>query len=254
MGSNRKYPFGYGMESGRIKINQPEAKLVRLLFCRYDQGESLAILTDWVRQQGVPYDGDKQWNKNMIARILEDDRYIGKRDYPPIITEEKFYAVAEKRSKRAAPANLTEAQKLLRQKSQKKLTEDAEEQIQFILNWLVLYPSQIITPTTAAIDVTQIASEEADLEELLAKLPVDAEKGRLQTFTLAASRYETIDANQYETERLRRLFRKAQPMTELDAELIRNAISTVHINQDGSVKVELKNQQVIVSRNSTNSI
>ncbi len=254
MGSNRKHPFGYGMESGRIKINQPEAKLVRLLFCRYDQGESLAILTDWIRLQGIPYDGDKPWNKNMIARILEDDRYIGKRGYPPIITEEKFYAVAEKRSKRSVPVSLTEAQKLLKQKCEKKLTADAQERVLFLLNWLTIYPDKIQSPPADNAKSDRIGELEADLEEMLVQLPVDEKSAREQVFLLAAARYEALDPNQYETERLRRTFRQVEPTADLDAELIRKTISRVHITKNGTVQLELKNQQIVEGCNSTNSI
>lgn len=254
MGSNRKHPFGYGMESGRIVVDPREAKLVRILFCRYDLGESLAILTDWVRQQGVPYDRDKPWNKNMIARLLADERYLGQKGYPPIITAEKFYSVADKRSHRSVPVCQTDAQKLLRQKCEKKLTADAQQQVLFLLNWLTLYPNQIQTPLTANAEPGRIGELEAVLEELLIQLPVDEQKARTQVLVLAAARYEALDSNQYETERLRRIFRQAQPAADLDAELIRKTISKVHIMKNGTVQLELKNKQIVESRNSANSI
>ncbi len=245
MGSNRKQPFGYQMEMGRVILQPMEAKVVRQIFSRYDMGESFATVTDWLRHQGVPYDNGKLWNKNMVARILEDVRYTGGSGYPPIIPAAKFESIREKRSKRSAPIRQTEAQKVLRQKCQKKIAQDAEEQILHLLNWLILYPQHIKVPAIVQKESPKIAEMEATLVEALAELPVDADTARKQIFALAAERYRTIDPSQYETERLRRLFQQAEPMFELDADLLRKAVTAVHIDSNGSVRLELKNKQII---------
>ena len=67
MGTNRKLPFGYRMEFGRIAIHLEEANWVQHIFTQYNQGVSFQGITDKMRNSGMPYDGDKQWNKNMIA-------------------------------------------------------------------------------------------------------------------------------------------------------------------------------------------
>lgn len=38
-------------------------------------------LTEALRQQDVPYDEGRLWNKNMVARILADTRYTGEKGY-----------------------------------------------------------------------------------------------------------------------------------------------------------------------------
>ena len=75
---NRKQPFGYKMSLGKIVIQESEAKLVQEIFLRYIAGESLNELTEALRQQDIPYDEGRLWNKNMIARILADTSY----EYP----------------------------------------------------------------------------------------------------------------------------------------------------------------------------
>ena len=72
---NRKQPFGYKMALGEIVIQEAEAKLVQEIFHRYIAGESLNELTEALRQQDIPYDEGRLWNKNMVARILADTRY-----------------------------------------------------------------------------------------------------------------------------------------------------------------------------------
>ena len=127
MGSNRKQPFGYKMESGQIVIHPEEAEAVRYLFREYNQGKSFLVLAKAMQEWSIPYDGDKPWNKNMIARILADGRYTGLPPYPLLIPFALFGAVTEKRVKRSTPIQRpshgpclpiqqSPAQKLLRQK------------------------------------------------------------------------------------------------------------------------------------------
>ncbi|MFR7895158.1 MAG: recombinase family protein [Dysosmobacter sp.] len=98
---NRKQPFGYKMALGEIVIQESEAKLVQEIFLRYIAGESLNELTESLRQQDIPYDEGRLWNKNMVARILADIRYTGEKGYPKLIDEEQLIAANEKRSKQA---------------------------------------------------------------------------------------------------------------------------------------------------------
>ena len=74
---NRKLPFGYHMELGKIAPHPPEAVLVKHVFQAYIAGESYNSLVEWLREQKIPYDVGRVWNKNMVARILENRRYIG---------------------------------------------------------------------------------------------------------------------------------------------------------------------------------
>lgn len=97
---NRKQPFGYKMALGEIVIQEAEARLVQGIFRRYIAGESLNELTEALRQQDIPYDEGRLWNKNMVARILADIRYTGEKGYPKLIDEEQLIAANEKRSNR----------------------------------------------------------------------------------------------------------------------------------------------------------
>ena len=98
MMGNRKQPFGYKMALGKIVIQESEAKLVQEIFLRYIAGESLNELTESLRQQDIPYDEGRLWNKNMVARILADIRYTGEKEYPKLIDKEQLIAANEKRS------------------------------------------------------------------------------------------------------------------------------------------------------------
>ena len=54
MGTNRKLPFGYRMEFGRITIHLEEASWVQYIFTQYNQGVSFQGITDKMRNSGMP--------------------------------------------------------------------------------------------------------------------------------------------------------------------------------------------------------
>lgn len=245
MGSNRKLPFGYQMEMGRIVICPEEAKEVRLIFAKYDQGDSMKALADEIQRHGIAYDRDKRWNKNMIARILEDARYTGEQGFPQIIPDVSFASIQEKRGSRSLPIQRTEVQKILRQKLQQKCTRKVEEQVLLLLNKVILCPTIIQMPDQSQVVNPPIADKETKLKDVLSELPVDMDAAKKLIFELAALRYQTIGPEDYETEKLKRIFRQQKPMRELDADLIRRTVSTIQIDSNGSVKLVLKNKQII---------
>mgnify|MGYP001044460977 CR=1 FL=1 len=85
---NRSIPFGYCMVNGKYALNAPEAEAVRKIFADYIGGKSLKTIA---AEMQIPYNmGKAVWNKNMVCRVLENRKYIGKNDYPQIITAEDF--------------------------------------------------------------------------------------------------------------------------------------------------------------------
>ena len=62
---------------------------------------------------------------------------------------------------------------------------------------------------------------------------------------IAAEMYADIDPREYETQRLRRLFQKEAPRSELDANLIAMSISAAMVDGNGNVKIRLKNDQIV---------
>ena len=111
---NRKQPFGYKMEFGEIVPQPQEAETVRSIYLQYLAGASFKQLAERLQTEDVPYDGDKPWNKNMVARILEDDRYIGEKHFPVLIPTEQFHAAQERRKEMRPAYKQTPAQKELR--------------------------------------------------------------------------------------------------------------------------------------------
>ena len=85
---NRNIPFGYCVVNGKYAINEIEAQAVREIFENYINGKSLKTIA---AEMKIPYNSGKAtWNKNMVARVLENRRYIGENGFPQIITTEDF--------------------------------------------------------------------------------------------------------------------------------------------------------------------
>ena len=81
------------MTLDEITIQPEEAETVRSIYLQYIAGISFKQFAEQLQAEKVPYDEDKSWNKNMVSRILEDDRYIGKAEFPALITAEQFDAI-----------------------------------------------------------------------------------------------------------------------------------------------------------------
>lgn len=243
---NRRLPFGYRMEMGELTLHTQEAEVVRWLFEQYCEGIPYNSLVDKLEAQPVPYDEGKSWNKNMVARILEDRRYIGEKGYPAIISAKSFDTAWEVRDTRKVTAKSTEAEKLLRQLSGQRRTKMVEAQTLVILNALIDDPSQIQCPLS---DQTVALDLKVELDEALSELPINEERAKVLVFQTAAARYRAIGVGEYETQRLRRIAEQAGRMDALDAGILSSMVEAIETNQGNIIALRLKNGQVITGVN-----
>ena len=242
---NRKQPFGYRMTLGEITIQPEEAETVRNIYLQYIAGASFKQLAKQLQAEDVLYDEDKSWNKNMVARILEDDRYIGQKEFPALITAEQFDA-AQKRRKEMRPAyKQTPAQKALRRLCGSPPSERVEKFVTDLLNELIRCPDRV-QPVASQV-VAAGGNTQEELNSALERQPIDEDNARALLLQLAAEQYDAIGNTEYETVRLRRLLTGRMPMPEPDAELLQSAVSKVRVTNK-CVTVTLKNGQVIERR------
>lgn len=233
------------MESGRVVIDSTERSWVLHLFSRYNMGVSIRELTEFMSNTAVRYDSGKPWNKNMVARILADTRYLGDNGFPAVIDAAVFPDAEEKRKKKAPSVQKTDAQTVLRRKCGCRITPHIKHEVLYLLNCLVRSPERIATPQTPRRHSRRLDELKSELEELISQLPVDEERTRQVLQEIAAEMYADIDPREYETQRMRRTFQKEEPRTELDANLIAMNISAVLVEGNGKVKIRLKNDQIV---------
>lgn len=230
------------MPISETSLQESEAKLVQEIFHRYIAGESLNELTEALRQQDIPYDEGRLWNKNMVARILADTRYTGEKGYPKLIDEDQLIAANEKRSNKPQLPKKTEAQKVLRRLCGTPPSERVEQSVTGLLNGLANYPERIQhqrSPTPATHSKTQEA-----LDNALEQQPIDEDNAKTLILRLAAEQYAALGNEEYETNRLRRLFSAFECVAELNADLLKSTVSEVLVTRQ-NVKLRLKNGQII---------
>jgi hypothetical protein len=103
MKKNRTIPFGYMMKNGEIEIEPVESNAVQEIFSMYLDGSSLLTIAGYMKNCDVSYNGiNNIWNKNMIKRILENEKYIGEENYLRIIDEDTFFRANAKKKVRAS--------------------------------------------------------------------------------------------------------------------------------------------------------
>ena len=98
MQKNRSIPFGYCIVNGKYAVNTAESEMVQKIFADYIGGKSLKTIAS---EMQIPYNiGKAQWNKNMVCRVLENNKYIGENGYPQIITATEFEQAAHIKEER----------------------------------------------------------------------------------------------------------------------------------------------------------
>lgn len=91
MAKNRIIPFGYCMKNGEITTEPNEVYAVAEIFGEYLEGKSLLQIAKLMESEKIRYNSDSDhWNKNMVKRIIENEKYLGTDKYPQLIDEDIF--------------------------------------------------------------------------------------------------------------------------------------------------------------------
>lgn len=103
MAKNRRIPFGYQMKNGEIVTEPRELYAVSKIFADYLKGKSLLEISRSMQEEQIPYHPgeDFGWNKNMVKRILENEKYFGTETYPQLISADIFHRANNKKIKKA---------------------------------------------------------------------------------------------------------------------------------------------------------
>ena len=243
----RKQPFGYKMKLGEIVPQPQEAETVRSIYLQYLAGVSFKQLAEQLQTEDVPYDEDKSWNKNMVARILEDDRYIGEKEFPALIPTEQFHAAQERRKEMRPEYKQTPAQKELRKLCGGIVPDSVARKVLKILNQVVDDPQLIKIESSGVPTTEDIRQRRLELDKLLQTPPVDEEIARQKAMELAVLTLVSVEMEEYEAHRLRSIFGKQTKLRDLDANLLKQGVRKIECCGD-NVRVVLKNNQVLEER------
>ena len=90
-------PFGYTVDANKhYQLDPVTAPVVRDIFTRYDRGETIKGIVDFLHTAGIKGPKQKELNLNSIARILKNRKYIGEYSYRDVVVPDGIPALVEK--------------------------------------------------------------------------------------------------------------------------------------------------------------
>lgn len=93
MAKNRYLPYGYKIENGKTAPEPQESEIIRRIYRAYAEGLSYKKIAEQLTTESICYLPEKStWNKNMVARILQNERYDGSEKYPAILEPDQRQA------------------------------------------------------------------------------------------------------------------------------------------------------------------
>ena len=242
---NRRLPFGYELHNGTIQINSKESDCVRWIFLTYLEGASLSEIAKELNLKGeTRYNKTADWNKNMIDRILQDQRYSVDLLYPEIISKEFFQTARRQREARSHAKKQSPAQRMIRILGGGWVSKTVEAGVLATMNYLIQNPDVIQCSEPVIRDQTQRFRAQRELDIVMNQQPIDEDRAADLIKRIAEAEYDLIDNSEYETERLRRLFRSAEPMDELSADLLQKTVAEISV-EIKAIQLTLKNHQII---------
>ena len=268
--ANRKLPFGYCLRNGQVRKETTEAEVVRLIFRRYGEGASYGTLANELNALGCPYAPGKPWNKNMVARILQDGRYLGSAEYPRLLSPELFHQAQSARpdvSGRLERPEIKDIRVLARcaqcgepmrrmrknywycsncMASPGKIKDEALILcVERLLHGLREHPETISPAPAAESENKNIQAAQERLDDELERPEFDEAAAKAQVIALASARFDTLGSGDYEAMRLHHLLGRTKPCEGLDSELLRQTASAVLIHPSGAVSLKLRNGQTL---------
>ena len=275
---NRKQPFGYGVLEGVVCSIPAEAEMVQEIYRLYIKGMSIVQIAKVITARGVPYrQGVPEWNKNMVARILDDSRYTGQLPYPAIL-EQKLFDQACKLRQKNRPRQLANQEiRWIRTKVScaqcgARLIRKTDKRRRGTI-WCCPQCAMTTRPVPDDVLVQLITSKLAAAADALehSRLPESRSQITLQELCLQREFDRTLYAPQPDVEQLLALSQKIateayqrsqcshvwltaqihnlllawQPDTPLEQGMFEAVVSKILLTVEASVQIQLTNQQVL---------
>ena len=279
MKKNRNIPFGYIMQKGEIIAEPTESQAVKDIFKLYLDGKSMSEIARQMSISQISYNGITfDWNKNMVKRILENEKYLGKDGYPVLIDSETFYrANARKKSKATSVNEISEELQIIRSLTYCKecghrlsriggntqtdkwdcrnpecsrfnyrLTDNMIKDILLhILNAVIANPDLLDTDSEISAYTTNIKvkCQQNEINRLMDNPQIDTEKAKTEILKLAELKYEccTYDEGPQKTEYLKELLSGKEQLNIIDYDLLKSCVSRILIGHFYTVEIEFIN-------------
>ena len=272
---NRSIPFGYWYQNGILAVHPQESQTVQAVFTAYLSGEPLSRIAAHLTAKLVEYlPGHWQWDKARVKRLLDNAKYTGEGDFPPIIKESDFQmAHRKKEDANTKRQPMDEDIKLF--KSQVHchhcrdpmvrrfdsrmehpvtwkcpqcdyflpLPDEDFKQRMFLLQKKLVKKPLLAEKNEEEIPVTSMEARRLT-NEIFRKLDSgDFSEDELVNLALhcAAENYQTINSAQHITDRLTATLLHAGSLSAFDRELFQRTVSEIHLTRKGEILLKLQN-------------
>ena len=272
---NRNIPFGYRYQNGVLAVHPQESQTVRAVFAAYLSGEPLSKIAAHLTAKLVEYlPGYWKWDKARVKRLLDNAKYIGNGEYPPIIKEKDFQMAHQKKD--SANTNRQIADEDI--KLFKGLTychhcgclmvRRMDSRMEHPVTWkcpacdyfLPLpdedFKRRVFRLQKKLVDKPLLAEKEED------EIPVTSMEARRLTNEIfrkldsgnfsedelvnlalqcGLKNYEAITSARHITNRLTATLLHAGPLSAFDRELFQRTVSEIHLTRKGEILLKLQN-------------
>lgn len=279
MKKNRNIPFGYTMQKGEIVEEPTERQAIIYIFKLYLDGRSMSEIARQMSISQISYNGITfDWNKNMVKRILENEKYLGKDGYTALIDSETFYrANARKKSKATSVNEISEELKIIRSltyctecghklsriggntqtdkwncrnpecsRFNYRLTDNMIKDILLhILNAVIANPDLLNTDSEISgyEPGIEVKCKQNEVNRLMDNPQIDTEKAKTEILKLAELKYEccTYDEGPQKTEYLKELLSGKEQLNIIDYDLLKSCVSRILIGHFYTIEIEFIN-------------
>ena len=267
------------MQKGEIIAEPTVNQAVKDIFKLYLDGKSMSETARQMSISQISYNGITfDWNKNMVKRILENEKYLGKDGYPVLIDSETFYrANARKKSKATSVNEISEELKIIRNLSyctecghrlsrfggntqtdkwdcrnpecsrfNYRLTDNMIKDILLhILNAVIANPDLLDTDSEISgyTPNIKVKCQQNEINRLMDNPQIDTEKAKTEILKLAELKYEccTYDEGPQKTEYLKELLSGKEQLNIIDYDLLKSCVSRILIGHFYTVEIEFIN-------------
>ena len=272
---NRSIPFGYWYQNGILAVHPQESQTVQAVFTAYLSGEPLSKIAAHLTAKLVEYlPGHWQWDKARVKRLLDNAKYTGEGDFPPIIKESDFQmAHRKKEDANTKRQPMDEDIKLFKSQvhchhCRDPMVRRFDSRMEHPVTWkcpqcdyflplpdegfkrrvFLLQKKLVEKPLLAEKEEDEIpvASMEARrlTNEIFRKLDSgDFSEDELVNLALQCGlkNYEAISSAQHITDRLTATLLHAGSLSAFDRELFQRTVSEIHLTRKGEILLKLQN-------------
>ena len=271
------------MQKGEIIAEPTESQAVKDIYKLYLNGKSMSEIARQMSISQISYNGITfDWNKNMVKRILENEKYLGKDGYPALIDSETFYcANARKKSKATSVNEISEELKIIRSltyctecghrlsriggntqtdkwdcrnpecsRFNYRLTDNMIKDILLhILNAVIANPDLLDTDSEISgyTPSIKVKCQQNELNRLMDNPQIDSEKVKTEILRLAELKYDCCNYNDspQKTEYLKELISGREQLNIIDYDLLKSCVSRILIGHFYTIEIEFINGVII---------